>query len=368
MSMVTKVINLWYDLDTSMIFFLFGLMGKKNLKSLRQILMLLIPIFHLRMSKEKSIPFLDFDVALYNGRLESTVHVKPTDRHQYLHYSSSHPEHSKRSIVFSQTLRVSIICSREKDFQDHCLQRRSWFLKRKYPEKPIDNEMKNLRFFPANLQNKKFEKGVPFVVTYHPILNSLSKIIRDNIYLLNINEEVRKTFSSGPIVSFQSARKLGLYLVCTKLYPLQRKVCSSKCGERRCDIFNNVTDTSTFSSAVTGDTFKINHSLNCDDKCLIYLMTCKQCNKQYTGETTVLFHNRWNNYKDNARKFDRKESCMQEHLYKHFQTEGHKGSLNEASVTFIDKTDGKDLKKTERYWMRTLKTVEPYGLNIANSV
>ena len=199
MSMVTKVINLWYDLDTSMIFFLFGLMGKKNLKSLRQILMLLIPIFHLRMSKEKSIPFLDFGVALYNGRLESTVHVKPTDRHQYLHYSSSHPEHSKRSIVFSQTLRVSIICSREKDFQDHCLQRRSWFLKRKYPEKPIDNEMKNIRFFPANLQNKKCDKGVPFVVTYHPILNSLSKIIRDNIYLLNINEEVRKTFSSGPI-------------------------------------------------------------------------------------------------------------------------------------------------------------------------
>ena len=78
-------------------------------------------------SSKKSIAFLDLDVALNNGRLESTVHVKPTDRHQYLHYSSSHPEHTKRSIVFSQTLRVSRICSREKDFQDHCLQMRSWF-------------------------------------------------------------------------------------------------------------------------------------------------------------------------------------------------------------------------------------------------
>ena len=47
---------------------------------------------------------------------------------------------------------------------------------------------------------------------------------------------------------------------------------------------------------------------------------------------------------------------------------GHKGFLNEASVTFIDKTDGKDPKKRERYWMRTLKTMEPYGLNIADSV
>ena len=83
---------------------------------------------------------------------------------------------------------------------------KSWFLKRKYPEKLIDSDMKKVRFFPTNLQNKKREKGVPFVVTYHPILNSLSKIIRDNMYLLNMNEEVRKTFSPGPMVSFRSAR------------------------------------------------------------------------------------------------------------------------------------------------------------------
>ena len=96
--------------------------------------------------------------------------------------------------MFSETLCVSRICSREKDFQDHYLQMRSWFLKRKYPEKLIDNEMKKVRFFPVNLQNKKREKGVSFVMNYHPILNCLSKIIRDNMYLLNINEEVRKTF------------------------------------------------------------------------------------------------------------------------------------------------------------------------------
>ena len=36
-------------------------------------------------SSKKSIAFLDLDVALFNGRLESTVQGKPTDRHQYLH-------------------------------------------------------------------------------------------------------------------------------------------------------------------------------------------------------------------------------------------------------------------------------------------
>ena len=63
---------------------------------------------------------------------------------------------------------------------------KSWFVKRKYPEKLVDNEMGKVMFFLANLENKKCEKGVPFAVTYHTILNSLSKVIRDNMYLINI--------------------------------------------------------------------------------------------------------------------------------------------------------------------------------------
>ena len=59
----------------------------------------------------------------------------------------------------------------------------------------------------------------------------------------------------------------------------------------------------------------------------------------------ISFGDNCNNYKDSARKFDRKVSCMWEHLYKHFQSDGHKGFLNEVSVTFIDKTDGKNPKK-----------------------
>ena len=112
-----------------------------------------------------------------------------------------------------------------------------------------------------------------------------------------------------------------------------------------------------FSSTVTGPTFKIQRSLNCDGKCLIYFVTCKQCYKQYMGETTDHLRNRSNNYKDNARKFDKKEFYMQEHLYKHFWSEGDKGFLKEVSVPFIDKSDGKNPKKGERYRTRTLKTI-----------
>ena len=36
---------------------------------------------------------------------------------------------------------------------------------------------------------------------------------------------------------------------------------------------------------------------------------------------------------------------MQEHIFEHFNSEAHTGFLENASVTFIDKTDSKILKK-----------------------
>ena len=86
-----------------------------------------------------------------------------------------------------------------------------------------------------------------------------------------------------------------------KLYPLKRSVGSRQCKKRRCKVCTNVTETDTFSSTITGETLQLNHELNCDDKCLIYLLKCRVCKKQYIGETTDKFRLRWNNYKDNKR-------------------------------------------------------------------
>ena len=58
-----------------------------------------------------SINFLDLNVTLNNGELTTSVYIKPTDCHQYLHYGSSHPDHIKRSIIYSQTLRERHLCS-----------------------------------------------------------------------------------------------------------------------------------------------------------------------------------------------------------------------------------------------------------------
>ena len=47
-----------------------------------------------------SINPLNLNVKLNNGGLTTSVYIKPTDCHQYLHYGSSHPDHIKWSITF----------------------------------------------------------------------------------------------------------------------------------------------------------------------------------------------------------------------------------------------------------------------------
>ena len=121
------------------------------------------------------------------------------------------------------------------------------------------------------------------------------------------------------------------------------------------------------SSTVIGETFRINHELNCDKKCLIYLLRCKVCKKQYVEETTDAALLRWNIYKDNDRKFQRNESCMQQHLYEHFYSKGHNGFLGNVSIKLIDKTGGFQPKKKGKYWMRTMKALAPLGFNVESA-
>ena len=168
----------------------------------------------------------------------------------------------------------------------------------------------------------------------------------------------------GSMVTFRSSRKLISYLVRAKLYPPEGVTSSCKCHGKRFEFCLNVNQTSSFTSSVNHETYKTNHKFDCNSECLIYLSTCNQYWKQYVGQTIDDFQFRWNNYKNNNRKYQRSETCMQEHLFKHFSSPGHNGFLNDVSITFIDKTDPSGPLKREDYLRRVLKTVASFGLNI----
>ena len=54
--------------------------------------------------------------------------------------------------------------------------------------------------------------------------------------------------------------------------------------------------------------------------------------------------------------------------YEHFYSDSHNDFLDDVAITLINKTEGRDTKNKENYWMSTLKALAPDGLNIENCV
>ena len=116
------------------------------------------------------------------------------------------------------------------------------------------------------------EIGVPLVVTYHPHLNALNKIIHSNLNHLYVDQLVRSVFTPAPFISFRTACNLKIHLVCSKLYPLKRTTGSYKCKTPCCQVGKNVEICYEFSSHVTTETLKISHCFDCNSRCLSYVL------------------------------------------------------------------------------------------------
>ena len=185
------------------------------------------------------------------------LNIKDTDPHQHLHYTSSHPPYTKRSIVYNQALRVSPICSFEEGFGRHRNQMKLWFINRGYPKWWIDTEVEKAKFPCTSRKRDTKMRGFRLVIAYHSWLKDFARIIRKHLDILFLNKEVREILTPGPMVSFRVARKLEYYLVRAKLYSLEKSVEWFKCNGKRCQVCLKFTEIETFSSTVTKKEYKI---------------------------------------------------------------------------------------------------------------
>ena len=119
-------------------------------------------------------------------------------------------------------------------------------------------------------------------------------------------------------------------------------------------MFQSISERDTFTCSNDGTTSKIDHKSNCNKTWLIYLITCKKCFKQYVGQTVDTFRSRWNNYKDNARKYGRSQHCMKNHLCEHFDLPDQTNFLEDVIVTLIANADPRDPTEGGYSWIYTL--------------
>ena len=336
--------------------------------------------FDAKFSKT-SIEFLD--TRLYKstmGKLQTTLYTKPTDRQSYLHNKSYHPNSCKRSIAYSQALRIKRICSEPSEFEVHVKNLTSKLVQRGYDPKVLEEQIDKARQISRDslLQPKPGQLAAKTVlaVTYNKNLPNLKKAIDDNWDILSINPEIATLFQEKPILAYRRNRNLQNILCKHKLEnnkPIsKRKRKIGKCrpclGRQNNKCCKQMVTTDHFTNRKTGKVFNIFHNLNCKSSNVIYLIECILCNnKPYVGKSETRSNVRTNNHRSDAKKPD------SIHVDRHFfENEDHDFEKH-AKITLIEKVENTAhmtqpeittiLEQREDFWMLKLNTLIPDGFN-----
>ena len=340
----------------------------------------------------ETLDFLDVTVTKIGNRLKTDLFTKVTDTHQFLEFSSCHPYHTKRSIPYSQTLRLRRICSEDRDFLQRVKELKGYLKARGYDmdmvEKQVLEAMKISRENSLlERENQRRNERDVFVTNYHPALSQKAfKIFQSNHSILTSREDHQVLFEKVPMISFRRSKSLHDFLVRAVVKPLSEETseCTGCGGRSDCEVCKILKKGSKFYSKEKKCYDIRKGKLHCNTQLCIYLMSCNFCQKQYVGKSEPKFRARYNNYKTKFRKYyhamrngtlhEINPPIPQAHLYQHFYEHVGENFIDENgnedwsfwSFQLIDRSPNiTKLVERENFWIYKLKTrLKDGGLNV----
>ena len=154
---------------------------------------------------QTQIPFLDITISIAGSRINTSVHYKDTDTHNYLYYTSSYPKHCKNGIPCSQFLCLRRPCSEDDDFLQTCQEMSTFFESRGYPSNLLQNDRERVSSVTHQEALEKCvheSKGrIPLVLTYHPLISHIKHILLNNFNILTTDPATATIFPAPPVVA-----------------------------------------------------------------------------------------------------------------------------------------------------------------------
>ena len=179
------------------------------------------------------------------------------------------------------------------------LKRGFWIGAIQYSDRAIDDQVDRIKSLDrasllSRQQQPKESTRIPLVLTYHPALHKVYKILRQSENILCVDEGHRAVFRDKIFTSFRKAKRLKDNLVRAKLQPLEEELVekgTSRCnGRKSCQICPLIREGDTFKDANDSRTFKIfSGPLHCNTECVVYMLQCSCCNKKCVGSTKNKF-------------------------------------------------------------------------------
>ena len=316
-----------------------------------------------------AIPFLDTLCSIKDGRIETDLYRKKTDRNQYLLPSSCHPKVTTKAIPHSLALRIVRICSEPKQRDIRLEEMKLRLIQRGYPEQLLDNAIRKAKRVPRSAALKKViivnpTKRPVFVVTYDPRLPSVSSIQAKHWRsMVNRDKYLAEVFPSPPLTAYRRQPNLRSNLVRATVakgpnrYPKRNQWGMKKCNQPDCAACpyiregNNIT--------INGTQWRIMKKLDCNSYNIVYAIVCKKdtCKQVYLGETKRQLKSRLADHRGYVGNKDTTATGQ------HFNSPGH--SIADLSITAIEQVKKNNIfyrKEREELHIRRFNTLYK-GLN-----
>ena len=283
--------------------------GKDALLKMHEEINEMFPTIRLSLEfSPDSVTFLDTRVHIRHGHLTTSLYRKPTDNPQMLHSTSFHPRHVKDAIPYGQALRISRICSDNKDRDRHLLELQNTLQRSGYRGESIRRQFtKATRQRREDLLTRRQDNAksdrVPFVATYFPGAEKLRRGLRRFQHLLEEDERLAKALPAPPVLAFRQPPNLRRLLVKSKFHSQdhQPENYVRPCGKSRCSTCTAICTETT----ITRNQAKhqITGAHTCQSRHVVYLVRCrKDCAEAwYIGETRQTVRERMTGHRFNIR-------------------------------------------------------------------
>ena len=315
-----------------------------------------------------AIPFLDTLCSIKDGRIDTDLYRKNTDRNQYLLPSSCHSKMTTKTIPMSLGLRIVRICSDPEKRDKRMKELKELLLDRDYPETMVDSALEKAKKVPRKAALKKVIKNNQtkrpvFALTYDPRLPSITNLQTKHWRsMVSRDKYLENVFPSPPLTAYKRQPNIRSHIIRAAVpkgpgrYPQRNQRSMSKCNEQNCTACPFIIEGKEIK--INGIQWKIKRRLNCRSYNVIYAIICQKdnCKHAYIGETKQMLKSRLAQHRGYVQ--NNTEATGQ-----HFNLPGH--SLADLRVIIIEqvkKSDTQYRKEREEYHIRRFNTLHK-GIN-----
>ncbi len=224
------------------------------------------------------------------------------------------------------------------------------------------------------IQNKNqnindYKNQAKFITTFFPGLNKFNNVIKTAYPVLESSPVTRNLFVKPPRVIFKKPPNLKNILVRPKLpvslqpltQPNRKQFKSEPCKKPRCKTCKIMIPTDSFSSRFNDRSYPIVGNMNCHSSNVIYQLSCRDCPKEYIGQTITPLHIRMNkNRSDTQLQID--TNPISAHAMAHQKTFDNCYNLLGVRQNYVN--NRLKLTQLEVAHQKVLKTKQPDGLNL----